>query len=238
MNLKELFTLEKLENAKTGLKWLKEIAPDLKNSTPAIKDAIEIFKSILPANNNPYQNFMQNNQNLLGQQPQTQQQQPQVQPQVQPQPTEPTISPAELEKNKKMLEILNNSPELLKIKDEILEAKRINDEKDADLIKTLENLYEQQQNPNNNTIKLEQELQLLKNQMHDLQNKLAPITPISEEEFEIPNLETEQEELILEQSQEELILDITEESELITTPIELEKPYNNHKNYKKNGGKN
>lgn len=44
MGLKELFTSEKLENAKTGLKWLSEIAPDLNNSVPAIKNAIEIFK--------------------------------------------------------------------------------------------------------------------------------------------------------------------------------------------------
>lgn len=232
MDIKELFTLE---NAKIGLNWLKENGQELKEAVPAIKNGIEIFKTLLPANNNPYQNLMQNQTNLT-QNPQAQQHQPQPQPQPQPEATS-TQSPAEIEKNKKMLEILNNSPELLKIRDEILEAKRINDKKDEDLIKVLEDLYNQQQNPNNNNNikfeKLEQELQFFKNKFSELENKFAPITPILDEEFEIPILELE---VALEQ--EELPLDIVEDEPLIITPIELEKPYNNHKTYKKNGGKN
>lgn len=224
MGLKELFTSEKLENAKTGLKWLSEIAPDLKNSVPAIKAAMEIFKT-----NNPYENFMQNNQNLLGQQAQVQSQAQQSQAQ-QPQP-QPQPSQAEIEKDKKMDEILNNSPELLKIRNEILEAQRANNEKEKDLIQTLENLYEQQKNPNNKKLQqLEQELQLFKNKFDELENKITPISaPNLDDDFVIPILEEEELQQTLENAEDE---------PLIATPIELEKPYNNHKNYKKNGGKN
>ena len=214
MDLKELLTVDK---AQIAWEWLGKSGEIIDKSTAQINNIKKLSSLIFNKTSNSYENLQKPHQALNHQQ--------QVQQQVQPQ-VQATKPSAEIEKDNKMMEILNNSPELLKIKDEILETKKINDKKEEDLIKVLEDLYNQNQNPNNTNIKYEQELEFLRNKINILESKIA-FTPILEDDFEIPDLSEEQ---------GEISLDIIEEKPLIINPIELEKPYNN-KNYKNSGRK-